>query len=97
MSEIKHTPTPWVAIDEYIYSQDRFEIGTTTTSGFDYGTDDANAAHIVKCVNMHDELVEALKEINDLNENHSPFGGEMYQDRIDRELVRETLKKAGAL
>lgn len=60
---------------------------------------EANAAHIVKCVNMHDELVEALKEINNLNENHSPFGGEMYRDRIDMawELVRETLKKAGAL
>lgn len=49
---------------------------------------DANASHIVKCVNMHDELVEALKEASVyLPEHHGPV--------IIK--VREALKKAGAL
>ena len=29
-------------------------------------------------------LREALSALMDLNDNHSPFGGEMYHDRIDR-------------
>jgi hypothetical protein len=29
-------------------------------------------------------LVEAGQALLDLNDNHSPFGGEMYRDRVDR-------------
>lgn len=47
----------------------------------------ANAAHIVKCVNLHDELVEALKQAYAVSRAHNYFD-------ID---IEETLKKAGAL
>jgi hypothetical protein len=30
------------------------------------------------------ELEAALTALVELNDNHSPFGGEMYQDRIER-------------
>ena len=83
----EHTPTPWVARDEYIYDKDRNEIATTTTSGFHYSTDEANAAHIVKCVNMHDELVEALRLLLSSSSD--------YQTGVAE--AEETLKKAGAL
>lgn len=46
------------------------------------------AAHIVKCVNMHDELVEALR---DVWESH----GKLNDDTWD--IAVNTLKKAGAL
>lgn len=38
---------------------------------------EAAEAHVAK-------LREALQELMTLNDAHSPFGGEMYQDRIDR-------------
>lgn len=70
----KHTPTPWQIGAEKpcaIYSKTaRIKVGETAPYAI---TDspaiplansdeemEANAAHIVKCVNLHDELVEAL-------------------------------------
>ena len=40
------------------------------------------------------ELEAALRALMELNDNHSPFGGEMYQDRIERtwDAAREALK-----
>lgn len=93
----KHTPTPWVwiegdpdiftlwnnkevplaAVKSPIWHEDRL-CGSLEAA--------ANAAHIVKCVNMHDELVEAL-EI-----------AETYKlKQEDRLIIEKTLKKAGAL
>lgn len=89
----EHTPTPWF-IDEYKSVVD--EKGQTiSANGFSlvmsYGDNQkfarANAAHIVKCVNMHDELVEALKKCGMLLEH----GG------FDLEFIDSALKKAGAL
>lgn len=48
-----------------------------------------HAAHIVKCVNMHDELVEALKNVDKAVSKGNFIA--------IRDLARETLKKAGAL
>lgn len=46
-----------------------------------------------------DGMVEALKSLLDLNDNHGPFGGELYQDRIDRawDAARAALTKAQGL
>lgn len=40
------------------------------------------------------EQADALRSLVALNDNYSPFGGEMYQDRIDRawERARAALK-----
>lgn len=34
--------------------------------------------------NSHDKLVEALRGLVDLNDSFGPFGGEIYQDKVDR-------------
>ena len=54
----------------------------------------ANAAHIVKCVNIHDELVEAFKSIIERSQNGS-LGTSKVIDM--RNIAIEALKKAGAL
>ena len=56
--------------------------------------DPANAALIAAAPTITAELIAArtriaelegaLRALLDLNDNHGPFGGEMYQDRIDR-------------
>lgn len=45
---------------------------------------EANARFIVTACNAHDELVAALQALLALNDNHSPFGGEIARDRIER-------------
>lgn len=54
---------------------------------------EANAAHIVKCVNMHDELVAALENLADFCEGS--FAKPKEQDDLIEAL--RVLKKAGAL
>lgn len=60
---------------------------------------EANAAHIVKCVNLHDELVEALKvaveEIKDLRHFAGNNGAMIDEDSFIKWI--EALKKAGVL
>lgn len=60
----KHTP---LKIDNYfpcdILSKDMKTICSTVVSDFDDGEKLVNAALIVKAVNLHDELVEALESI----------------------------------
>lgn len=70
MTDIKdgaHSPLPWI-----ISNQGKSHIVTTPGGKFIAATDysygeegvfQANAAHIVKCVNSHDDLVDALREI----------------------------------
>lgn len=96
-NETKHTPIPWeVATDEdgrvaVIKGCSFLTYAFPTDLGFETGSPEANAAHIVKCVNMHDELVEALKEVHDWFMADDAHPGSM----IGR--ARETLKKSGAL
>lgn len=73
--EIKHSPTPWKYCPGHtnestsknagaIESADGFYVAEICHDAIPDGQQDpaeANAAHIVKCVNLHDELVEALK------------------------------------
>lgn len=58
-----HTPTPWrvkhSGLDAYIVGgPENFPCANMPGQG---PTSEANAAHIVKCVNAHDELVATLK------------------------------------
>ena len=68
----KHTPTPWEITNSgydgnLIY---KIQIGTNSrTVAYAYSTDGrkqdeqvANAVHILKCVNLHDELVAGLMD-----------------------------------
>jgi len=97
MSEVKHTPTPWTYHDLADgYGQERFDVvGSDGISVADeQGTfDKASADHIVKCVNLHDELVGALKlAVTEVSaERFLPDGRRLL------DVVREALKKAGAL
>ena len=63
----KHTKTPWK-----ICSRNARNIRTTTTAGnliatccLAGGLPAANAAHIVRCVNSHEALVEALENLTE--------------------------------
>ena len=68
-----HTPTPWKYREGWecyqLCSANGMPIGLT-----DYPSDgrnifreeaEANAAHIVRCINVHDQLVEALRLVDE--------------------------------
>lgn len=54
----KHTPGPWKTeyVDETTFILDQYDDVILALD-----RNHANAAHIVKCVNMHEELLEACK------------------------------------
>lgn len=79
-----HTPTPFIAKNTFIVSGDDI-IASCITATIDAEKGKANATHIVKCVNMHDELVEALIDIYD------------HADAEASTMAEKALKKAGAL
>lgn len=55
-----HTPTPWK--DPNVIDNEGFHAIVTTIGKIICTVfQKENAAHIIKCVNMHDELVEALQ------------------------------------
>lgn len=89
MTDTKHTPTPLIADDGYIFDADHNIVGKTYDRRY--------AAHIVKCVNMHEELVEALKALHlqalqsSVNDKSNDYGCEAL------DLAYAALKKAGAL
>jgi len=60
----EHTPTPWYNIANDIYHESEYGSDpiASVCGECSFNQDQANAAHIVKCVNMHDELVEALED-----------------------------------
>ena len=118
MTDTKHTPTPWDYADKVnqtsIYGkgyEKPIAITDSYSKGFgpDVGERIANAADIVKCVNLHDELVgyctslincfDELKAT--INAERIVTGRSTRQLHIDSNLaiegVRESLKKAGAL
>lgn len=61
---MKHTETPWQV--NFTAVQAKLESGEIVTiadcfSRISYECDQANAAHIVRCVNAYQELVDALE------------------------------------
>jgi hypothetical protein len=58
-----HSPTPW-SVGKYVPElvRDAKDNGVASCARLGDGNEEANAAHIVRCVNAHDALVAALKE-----------------------------------
>lgn len=61
---MSHSKLPWT-YEPQPYKQDAIWAGTRLVANVigDDAQTEANAAHIVKCVNLHDELVTALEKI----------------------------------
>lgn len=88
------TPGPWVTqekeCDEFWFADGYLTSGPAIL----WIADQADATLIAASPTITAELIAARKRIAeldgalraliDLNDNHGPFGGEMYQDRIDR-------------
>ena len=94
-SETKHTP--WVVVDTHMESSildSRGYIVCVSSEEYPVPPSLPEMQHIVKCVNMHDELVEALKDIIDRSYN-DPLGTSKVLDM--RKIAEKALKKAGAL
>lgn len=71
MSDRKHTPTPWRLEDEHdfdrTYSVYAGDLEIMTDMKYEESAPDKNdAAFIVHAVNLHDELVSALKLVCDM-------------------------------
>jgi Tat protein secretion system quality control protein TatD with DNase activity len=73
-----HTPTPWgIPVADHTNSQydifgDHWELAAKCS-------DRDNALHIVRCVNAHDELVAALRKIENL---HASGDVNVWADRL---------------
>lgn len=98
-SETKFTPGPWLVPDQTwrreltveLSGDDRIKCPgsggamsyTKTVCTLNWsGTDEWMAnAHLIAAA---PDMYEALERLCTLNDEHGPFGGEMYQDRIDR-------------
>lgn len=100
MSEVKHTPTPW----NVGYLGREIVSSVDTSVGKAYWQQDAT--HIVKCVNMHDELVATIESLLKVYSQPDEqiccngrdcgcHGASIYQEAEHYAL--ETLKKAGVL
>ena len=93
----QHTPLEWSQVyfpllkERHIryYGDGTAETLAIMNSG-DSDTDKANAKYIVNCVNSHDKLVEALKEIAETN-------GKDEQDVFDEWTEAEAFHKVRKL
>lgn len=93
MKNLDVTPTPWKAKGVKIDSH-------AISIGECYYENEANAAHIVHCVNTHDELVEALKIVTDFPkedlEHYEQYGVTMTINEVQFKKIMEALKKANS-
>lgn len=77
---VGHTKTPWHVAENGtdIDAVDQKPPGTpdwcvaTVDGGLRPGVAEANAAYIVRCVNSHERLVEALRDMVELDDCSSP-------------------------
>lgn len=102
MEKQQHTPTPWYvgAQNDALY----ITAGVPPAQSNDYPNhtaerialahvySEANARHIVRCVNAHDSLVAALERIAAI-ENRD-FGPDWEEIEEAREIARAALKQA---
>ena len=84
---MKHTPTPWAVDHDAISAQGQHIAGCIGLDGDDYATQKANAAHIVRCVNAHDDLVSALQMVCD--------SGVALADSIEKAMLDALAKARG--
>jgi hypothetical protein len=68
----QHTPTPWATDGRFVFAEDTPPPLPAISEVFDFSKElilpsgEANAHHIVHCVNLHDELVAALEAAHQL-------------------------------
>jgi hypothetical protein len=75
---MKHTPTPWhigSKVPNFIYARDGLDIIAQCDSANEStrAEENANAAHIVRCVNAHDALVAALDNLLNVDRSDPDF------------------------
>lgn len=100
--EIKYTKTPWQLLENngvsHFVATEGFDEDNSTWGEIICQTRDSarskeNAAHIVKCVNMHDQLVALIVKMSDLIEaNHGWNTTGISQQDVD-----QALKSAGEI
>jgi hypothetical protein len=89
---MSHTPTPWLVERRTIITDKSAAIAYASTSrAMEYA--EGNAAHIVRCVNAHDELVAALRAIADSWPAHGSMTVNAIADAM-AEKARAALAKA---
>jgi len=101
MNEDKATPRPWTLAGEYMVSMGKRPIASTDVYNSNQDTmrhreeNQANAQLIVRAVNNHEALVEALRKIT---ERYKPIGATREETLTEiRNIARDALKKAGEL
>lgn len=96
---MEHTPTPWKVESGMIYTQEGIPIARMDRepgNGTQPVERDENARFIVQAVNLHDELIEALRFVCirlELEEQAHPGG--VYILAAVRQQMLRLLKKAG--
>jgi hypothetical protein len=89
-----HTPTPWIVNGKSIEYGEGLSGGLVAAcveDVFGNSIDDADMAHIVRCVNAHDDLVAALKDLDDC---YCEVGGQLTH--VQRANHRKVLMQARA-
>lgn len=97
----KHTPGEWICYADLPSTEPNWHIVTTADRmrvianvHIEPGNqmDEANARLIAAAP----DLLEAVRSLVFLNDNHSPFGGEIARDKIDRawDKARDAVAKA---
>ena len=71
----KHTPGPWFANDRMVSTRDGGS-GDIAVCQPDHNQEHANAAHIVRAANSHDELVAALADAQKRLRGAGMLGGD---------------------
>ncbi len=73
----KHTPTPWAHNGARIHGcKNEYPTIAVVAKAAEDGVEVDDAAHIVRCVNSHEALVKALKDLTQAVANlDSPEGG----------------------
>jgi hypothetical protein len=87
----EHTPVPWrvhtLYLSEIYATVDEKRMQIADISGACSQLDEANAAFVVKAVNAHDILVQALEFIRDgydnYDVNHVDYRVKVYQVALD--------------
>ncbi len=101
--QIAHSPTPWTAKHESIQDPEGILIAAMSAV---YGLPEAqaNATHIVRCVNAHQGLVDALKDARCCleidcetlldDEKRNQVGLRMAETRMLINIISKTLRLA---
>jgi hypothetical protein len=69
-----HTPTPWIAHDANVFAGSNC-IAICDTDNAPVARMQANATHIVRCVNAHDALVAVVRAVVHTLDMHGHIDG----------------------